>query len=62
MKAILERLKSPVVIIQIITTVVGVIVFFLPNQTEAIQIISGAIVAIVNLFAGVNNPSDKQNF
>lgn len=62
MKEILERLKSPVVIIQIITTIVGVIIFFLPNQTEAIQIVSGAVVAIVNLFAGINNPLDKQNF
>lgn len=62
MKEILERLKSPVVIVQIITTIVGVVIFFLPNQTEAIQIVSGAIVAIVNLFAGINNPLDKQNF
>ena len=62
MKEILNRLKSPVVIIQIITTIVGVIVFFLPNQEQNIQIVSGAIVAIVNLFAGVNNPTDKTSF
>ena len=62
MKAILERLKSPVVIIQIITTIVGVIIFFLPNQTEAIQIVSGAIVAIVNLFAGINDPTSRTSF
>lgn len=62
MKEILERLKSPVVIIQIITTIVGVIIFFLPNQEQNIQIISGAIVTIINLFAGLNNPVDKNNF
>ena len=62
MKDILKRLASPVVIAQIIVTVVGVLVFFMPNQSEAIQIVSGAIVAIVNLFAGLNNPADKKSF
>lgn len=59
---ILQRLSSPVVIGQIITTVVGVIIFFAPNQTEPVQVIAGAIIAIVNLFAGINNPTDKTNF
>lgn len=62
MKDILKRLASPVVIGQIIVTIVGVLIFFMPNQTETIKIVSGAIIAIVNLFAGVNNPADKEKF
>lgn len=62
MKNILERLKSPVVIAQIIGTIVGVLIFFAPNQTEAIQVVSGALVAIINLFAGLNDPTNKSGF
>jgi len=62
MKDILARLSSPVVIAQIVVTIVGVLIFFMPEQTEAIQIVSGAIVAIVNLFAGLNNPTDRLEF
>lgn len=62
MKSILSRLKSPVVITQIIGTVVGILVFFAPNQTEAIKVVSGALIAILNLFAGLNNPTSKSSF
>ena len=62
MQNILSRLKSPVVLVQIIGTIVGVIIFFLPNQTEVIQVVTGAIVAIINLVSGLNNPSDKTAF
>lgn len=62
MKEILSRLSSPVVIAQIVITIVGVLIFFMPEQTESIKVISGAIIAIVNLFAGLNNPSDKLSF
>lgn len=61
-KEIKERLKSPVVIIQLISIIVGVIVYFAPQATEAIKVISTAIVSAINLFAGLNNPSDKSNF
>jgi hypothetical protein len=62
MKQVLSRLKSPVVIIQILGTIVGVLIFFVPNQTQAIQIVDSAIIAIINLLSGLNNPADAQNF
>lgn len=62
MKNILERLKSPVVIIQIISILVGVIVYFMPQFTEQIKVVSTAIVSIINIFAGLNNPTDSSNF
>lgn len=57
-----ERLKSPVVIIQIISIVVGVLIYFLPQFTDAIKVVSEAVVAIINVFAGLNNPTDRNNF
>ena len=57
-----ERLKSPVVIIQIISIVVGLLIHFLPQCSEEIKVVSGAIVAIINLLAGLNNPTDRDNF
>jgi nicotinamide riboside transporter PnuC len=62
MQTILARLKSPVIWIQIIGTIVGVIIFFLPNQAQAIQVVDGAIVAIINLLSGLNNPTNSTGF
>ena len=61
-KEILSRLKSPVILIQIIGTIVGVLIYFAPNQAEAIQIVTASIVALINIFSGLNNPSDSKNF
>ena len=57
-----ERIKSPVVIIQLISIIVGVIVYFAPQFSEQIKVISTALVSAINLFSGLNNPSDKKNF
>lgn len=62
LEIIKERLKSPVVIIQIISIIVGVIVYFAPQFTEQIKVISTAIVSIINIFAGLNNPTDSKKF
>ena len=62
LEIIKERLKSPVVIIQIISIIVGVIVYFAPQFTEQIKVISTAIVSIINIFAGLNNPTDSEKF
>ena len=62
MRDILARFKSPVVIGQIVGTIVGVAIFFMPGQTEAIQVVSAAIVALVNIVSGLNNPADPESF
>lgn len=59
---VLERLKSPVVITQIISIVVGIIIYFLPQLSESIKVVSEGIIAIINIFAGLNNPTDRNNF
>lgn len=59
---ILNRLKSPIVIIQIISIVVGVAIYFAPEIAEQIKIVSTAIVSVINILAGLNNPTDNENF
>ncbi|KAF0092165.1 MAG: hypothetical protein FD141_349 [Fusobacteria bacterium] len=62
MENIKKRLKSPVVQIQLISIVVGVIIFFAPNVEQAVQVVSGALIAIINIVAGLNNPTDPENW
>lgn len=58
----LNRLKSPVVIIQIISIIVGVVIYFAPEVADQVKIISTAIVSVINILAGLNNPTDNENF
>lgn len=62
MKKILERLKSPVVIIQIITIIGALVVTIVPEVSGSVETIVQALAVIVNVFAGLNNPTDKSNF
>lgn len=57
-----ERLKSPVVWVQAISIIAGAIIFFVPGYEETIKIVVGTIIALINVFAGLNNPSDRENF
>jgi len=59
---LIERLKSPVVIAQIVVSIGGLAIIISPETEGTIKEIVGLIVAIVNFFAGVNNPTDKENF
>ena len=61
-KEVLVRLKSPVVIIQIVTILASLTVTILPEANEQISHAVHIITVIVNLFAGVNNPTDLKNF
>ena len=56
-----ERLKSPVVIGQIISIIVGIIVYFAPQLSEPVKVVSEGIIAIVNIFARFKRPY-KQNW
>ena len=62
MKDIIERLKSPVIITQIFTIIMGVIVYYKPELDGDLKVISVAIISIINLLAGLNNPTDRDNF
>lgn len=62
MEKIKQRLKSPVVQIQLISIIVGVIIFFAPDIRLSVEVVSGAIIAAINVIAGLNNPTDKDKF
>lgn len=61
-KEVKERLKSPVVICQIISIIASFVVTIVPEKIEIINNIVYTLTAIINVFAGLNNPSDKENF
>jgi len=62
MKNILERLKSPVVIGQLVSIIGGVIVVLNPSISFEVKTIVAAVVAAMNIFAGLNNPTDTASF
>lgn len=63
-KNILERLKSPVVIGQLILIVAETLkllgIYEMPN--ELISDMQDFVTLGFNIFAGLNNPTDKKNF
>ena len=62
MKKIVERLKSPVVIIQLITIIGAAVVLLIPETDKFVDTVVVAISTVVNAFAGLNNPTDSNNF
>ncbi|MBE6139278.1 MAG: hypothetical protein E7174_02060 [Firmicutes bacterium] len=62
MKEILKRLKSPVVIAQLVSIVASLIVTLVPEFQGTMDKIVYSITVIINVFAGVNNPTDQNNF
>ena len=62
MKKVLERFKSPVVIAQIISIIGALVVAILPEFNDTVEKIVYALTIIINVFAGVNNPTDRENF
>ena len=57
-----NRLKSPVVVVQILIIVLNVAVAFNPTIEASAKIVVAAINAVYSVFAGLNNPSDREGF
>lgn len=57
-----NRLKSPVVVVQILIIVLNVAVAFNPTIEASVKIVVTAINAVYSVFAGLNNPSDREGF
>lgn len=62
MKEVIERLKSPIVIIQLIGTVEVFLIGLSPNITKEVKLVCTFLISVINILAGLNNPSDKDNF
>ena len=58
-----QRIKSsPVVQIQLVTIIATLVVFFVPTIEPQVKVVVVAATAIINAFAGLNNPTDPKNF
>jgi uncharacterized membrane protein YozB (DUF420 family) len=59
---IIDRLKSPVVIVQIITIIGALVVALMPEFDGVVEKIVTAFAVIVNVFAGLNDPTNPSGF
>ena len=62
MKDFLNRLKSPVVIAQIVSIIGTLVVAIYPEFNQTVKEIVYSLTIIINLFSGVNNPTTRENF
>ena len=62
MKDFLNRLKSPVVIIQIISIIATIVVATHPELNDTVEKIVYSLTVIINCFSGLNNPTNKSGF
>ncbi len=62
MKEIMNRLKSPVVIAQIVSIIATLIVTIMPDKQDVVEKIVYSLTIIINVFAGVNDPTNKNGF
>ena len=62
MKDFLNRLKSPVVIAQIVSIIGSLVVAIYPEFNTTVEKIVYSLTIIINVFAGLNNSTDKSKF
>ena len=62
MKDFINRIKSPVVIAQTISIIGSLVVAIYPEFNGTVEKIVYSLTIIVNVFAGLNNPTNKDNF
>lgn len=64
MKNILERFKSPIVWCQLVVLIAEILkligVYEMPSET--LSTIQDIITIAFQVFAGINNPTDRENF
>lgn len=62
MKNVIKRLKSPIVIIQIISIFETFLIGMTPALEDKIKLTCFTLISLINVLAGLNNPTDKGNF
>ena len=62
MKKIFDRLSSPVVVIELIAIFETFLITVNPDLSVEYKALATLLTSVVSLFAGLNNPSDKDNF
>ena len=62
MKKILQRLKSPVVWISVISQIALIAAIFNPDVSDNVKLIGSAVVEVLTLFGILNNPENREGF
>lgn len=62
MKDIITRLKSPVVIAQLVSIIASLVVTLVPELQGAVDKVVYVVTVLINVFAGLNNPTSKTTF
>lgn len=62
MKDFLNRLKSPVVLAQIVSIIAALVVAIYPEFNDTVEKIVYSLTILINVFSGLNNPTDRKNF
>ena len=57
-----SRFESSVVWIAVLSQIALIIGMFIPDITEEVKIIGGAVIEIFTLFGILNNPTNKEGF
>lgn len=57
-----NRLRSKVVWMSVLGQVLLVVGLFLPNISNEVKVVGGAIIEIFTLFGVLNNPTNKSGF
>ena len=62
MKDFINRLKSPVVIAQLVSIIGSLVVAIYPEFNTTVEKIMYSLTIIINCISGLNNPTDRNNF
>ena len=62
MKEIINRFKSPVVWVQIISIIATLIVAVHPEFNDTVEKIVYSLTILINIFSGVNDPTNRNSF
>lgn len=62
MKDFINRLKSPVVIAQIVSIIGTLIVAIYPEFNGTVEKIVYSLTVIINVLSGLNNPTTREKF
>lgn len=62
MKEIINRFKSPVVWVQIVSIIATLIVAVHPEFNDTVEKIVYSLTVIISCIAGLNNPTDREHF
>ena len=57
-----NRFKSSVVWIAVLSQVILILGTFLPDLTDEVKLIGGALIEVLTLFGILNNPTNKEGF